>query len=294
MRHYSKGRRLEKPISGSVFQGLEDFRPVFPKVGKIHPLFCHCPEIAAGILWRTAKREGRRAVMNRYSILLGSMLLASSFGIPSAAQSIYQIHSGEYRVLGGFYQQLPHSLPEGDHSFVALSIDTNTERACLWFLRRDSTPTPPVLINGVISGNQIQFSYTRPPSSDDAPAEWLKATSVRVNFTVTNTADSLWLAGSNILSFAPSVCADCIYGIQYSNVQAAGKFAISACETSPSELCWGASSGRTYQLRYKPDLTSGTWTNVGPPVEADSSRVCVEHTAVLTETQGFYQVVILP
>lgn len=56
---------------------------------------------------------------------------------------------------------------------------------------------------------------------------------------------------------------------------------------------WDASSGRSYQIQYKNDLTSPLWRNIGPPLTASGSTLSASVSMGLNQ-QLFYRVTVLP
>jgi hypothetical protein len=56
---------------------------------------------------------------------------------------------------------------------------------------------------------------------------------------------------------------------------------------------WTAVPGQQYQLQYTGDLSSGSWTNLGPPITATTSFITNSDT-IGPAPQRFYQVLLLP
>jgi hypothetical protein len=56
---------------------------------------------------------------------------------------------------------------------------------------------------------------------------------------------------------------------------------------------WTAVPGFQYQLQYTGDLSSGIWTNLGPPIAATNGIITSSDT-IGPATQRFYQVLLLP
>jgi hypothetical protein len=55
---------------------------------------------------------------------------------------------------------------------------------------------------------------------------------------------------------------------------------------------WNATSGLTYQVQVKADLTQPNWTNLGSPLTA--SGPTVNASDATTNSQRYYRVVLLP
>jgi hypothetical protein len=58
-------------------------------------------------------------------------------------------------------------------------------------------------------------------------------------------------------------------------------------------LTWSATSGRSYQLQYIPDLTSTNWLNLGAAIAATGS-VLTTSDLIGSNSQRFYRVLLLP
>jgi uncharacterized repeat protein (TIGR03803 family) len=58
-------------------------------------------------------------------------------------------------------------------------------------------------------------------------------------------------------------------------------------------LAWSAIAGQRYRLQYKPNLSSGTWLNLGNIVTATTNSVIGTDT-IAANTQRFYRVLMLP
>jgi NHL repeat len=58
-------------------------------------------------------------------------------------------------------------------------------------------------------------------------------------------------------------------------------------------LTWSAAPGQTFQLQYKSDLTSATWTNLGSPITAASGTISATDTAG-PDQHRFYRVIVQP
>jgi hypothetical protein len=56
---------------------------------------------------------------------------------------------------------------------------------------------------------------------------------------------------------------------------------------------WTTVAGQQYQLQYTGDLSSGSWTNLGPPITATSS-ILTNSDTIGPDPQRFYQVLLLP
>jgi hypothetical protein len=56
---------------------------------------------------------------------------------------------------------------------------------------------------------------------------------------------------------------------------------------------WTTVAGQQYQLQYTGDLSSGNWTNLGPPVTA-TSAILTNYDNIGPDPQRFYQVLLLP
>ena len=63
---------------------------------------------------------------------------------------------------------------------------------------------------------------------------------------------------------------------------------------SQVRLCWNSLTNKNYQLQYSSVLTTNLWTNLGPPVPGDGTRICVTDSVVPGNPQKFYQIVHTP
>jgi hypothetical protein len=58
-------------------------------------------------------------------------------------------------------------------------------------------------------------------------------------------------------------------------------------------LSWTALAGRDYQLQARPDLASGTWSNLGAPLTATNSTLSASDPSNSAAAK-FYRVILLP
>ncbi len=63
-------------------------------------------------------------------------------------------------------------------------------------------------------------------------------------------------------------------------------------EVSQVRLCWESQTNRIYQLQYRSDLATNTWTDLGPPIPGTGTRDCSEQP--VTEPRRFYRIFLLP
>lgn len=199
--------------------------------------------------------------------------------------STYQIKSGTYRVDGGLVGSILYSLPNEEQAFISLTLNSNSGSAKMEFLPRNGSSPFLVLSNGVVTGDEIRFQYTKTTTSGvPAPA------TVSTDYTVVNHANSLSLSGSNMLVYA-NPCNDCPYAFIHSDVQASLIPSLSI-RVSEVELYWSTVSNQTYQVQYNSDFTTNLWTNLGAPVVGDGAVHCIQDTVVPAETRRLYRLVL--
>ena len=56
------------------------------------------------------------------------------------------------------------------------------------------------------------------------------------------------------------------------------------------QLCWNSDTGRLYQVQYRPDLTTGTWTNTGSLLPGNGSNYCTA-LGVTNSAEEYFRVV---
>lgn len=54
-------------------------------------------------------------------------------------------------------------------------------------------------------------------------------------------------------------------------------------------LCWNSVTNVSYQLQYRSDLTTGTWTAFGNPIQGSAETICVTDSLLPSQPTGFYR-----
>ena len=63
-------------------------------------------------------------------------------------------------------------------------------------------------------------------------------------------------------------------------------------QPSQVQICWNSLTNKNYQVQYRSDLATATWTNLGPQVPGNGSTNCVIDS--LSAWQRFYRVFTVP
>src|SRR4029077_138037 len=61
---------------------------------------------------------------------------------------------------------------------------------------------------------------------------------------------------------------------------------------SQVEVCWNSISNLTYQVQYRSDLTTNTWTSLVDCVRSVGSTSCIFDSVVRGQPQRFYRVAL--
>ena len=228
--------------------------------------------------------------------IVGAIALATACptrGQSSFQSGVYQIISGSFTACCGIAGPTTTPLPNNSQSMVKLSIDSQTQLATMTFLGADATsvftivpcppgdPVPFTFGFGFISSNQTVFHVDPgpPPNSE----YW--------SLGVSNSAGALQINGT--VGFAAQSCADVPNQFTYSNVVAV-LMPVATIRVSEVEICWNAVSNVTYQLQYKPALTTNDWLNLGSPVTGTGATNCATDKVVFRQTQRVYRVLPMP
>jgi len=228
----------------------------------------------------------------RRKLIVSLVMLASLVGLPPRAnaqipprtRSLYQITSGTYTMVGGFWGTLSQNLPSTGQAFVRLTTDSQSGRAELTVLAQDQQTVFLTLTNGLISGTVVRFQHEAAHPYPDIPL------SGTADYTVTNLPGALWIEGS--ISFPP-ICCDIPYFFGHGNV-AVTAMPFLTIRVSEVELCWSSDSNRTYQVQYRSDLTTNLWTNLGPPIAGSGPTSCTVQRVPAGQPQRMYRVLTLP
>ena len=225
------------------------------------------------------------------AIILSVISVTRAPAQSTARSGLYQIVSGTYAECCGIGGEIRHPLPNQQQSFIRLSINSEQRDPTMTILGADmqtvftvrrcppASPLPFLFDHGLAFSNWIAFHVDPGPY-----ATWW-------NYTVSNSADSLRIDG--ILSFDPNPCSDFFSRFTHTNVVAV-LMPTAAVRVSEVEVCWEASSNRTYQVQYRSTLTTNIWTNLGPPRPGNGSTDCITDPVQPAQPQRYYRILIVP
>jgi hypothetical protein len=63
---------------------------------------------------------------------------------------------------------------------------------------------------------------------------------------------------------------------------------------SEVEVCWPSQSNVAYQVQFRSDLTTNTWTDLGASIPGTGSTECYNDKITLGEPRRFYRVLVVP
>jgi len=206
---------------------------------------------------------------------------------------LYQIVSGSFGECCGIAGTVVSSLPRDDQSYVKLTVDPQTTLATMTFLGKDTKtafsvagcpPGDPVQFSfgfGFVWTDQIEFHVDPgpPPNSE----YW--------SLVVSNSEGGLRIGGR--VGLAAPLCADVPTQFTYSNVVAV-LLPTPEIRISEVEICWNSFSNTTYQVQYRPALTTNDWVNLGQPILGTGTTNCITDKVLRGQTQRLYRVVLVP
>ena len=224
--------------------------------------------------------------------VLGSLVAVS--GVSAQVQSgVYRVVSGEYSEIGGIVP-LRYALPTEFQAYVQLTIEQNGS-ATLTFLREDmQTPSsfrpcwnpPPTefrLSQGAVFADHILF----PPVQGSCP--------ISGGYTVHNSPNRLRINGRFTSDPSPpgTVVSDFPSRFTHTNVVAV-LMPEPVIRVSEFEVGWLTAPNATYQVQYRNELTTNTWTNLGTPHAGDGATNCVTDRVPAGQPRRFYRVLPVP
>jgi hypothetical protein len=204
---------------------------------------------------------GTRAPMKKTSLTLAALLAFALVAQTQVIPGVYQIVSGTYFDEGGIVGENVEALPRKSQMFISLSLDPSTATFRVRLLDRNFRPGL-AFTNGVVSDHYLRFVY-------DTMYANLGASNISsVDYTATNSGDTLTLDGSVSISYDPCQCAcnDCITRFGHSGVTAILTPVLTIRVTNGVDLCWGTTANRTYQAYYSADLRTNSWMSLGSSV----------------------------
>jgi hypothetical protein len=68
--------------------------------------------------------------------------------------------------------------------------------------------------------------------------------------------------------------------------------ALATIRASQVEVCWNSQSNLTYQVQYRSDLTTNSWTSLVDCLRSTNSTTCISDQMVVGQPQRFYRVVL--
>lgn len=219
--------------------------------------------------------------IQRALVTSGLTLLWHVAAQDNPTRALYQITSGKYTEVGGIMGELTSPLPNPEQAFVALVTDPQAKTAELSFLGEDLRTVFRTLTNGVVQGQSIRFHY-QTWRADFPNPEF----QTEVDYAVTRDAGGLRIDGT--MNTRPPPCCDFPYFFEHTKVLAVPLPNVSI-RTSEVELCWNSESNRTYQVQYRSELTTDSWTNLGAPIPGTGSKVCCVDKVPAGEPKRFYR-----
>jgi hypothetical protein len=218
----------------------------------------------------------------------------SSRAQETPASGLYQIVSGDYTECCGIAGPRTYSLPDPDQRFIELTIEGNTAQMSILgpdaqtiFRIPEDGPRDGftfLLTNGVVFRDHIQFG-TPAPAPGPVPDQ------LYFGYTASNVMDELRFDGG-VVTPCPG-CADFFTEFQHANVVAV-RTPVVTVRVSEIEICWNASSNRTYQVQYLTALTTNGWTNLGAPVQGNGALQCVADKVSPGQPRRIYRVFTAP
>jgi len=202
----------------------------------------------------------------------------------SDQQFLYQISSGTYTMVGGFWGELEAKLPIPDQTFVRLKINRTANQADLAILAKDQRTVFLALSNGIVTESTIVFRHEVPHPYPDIENPGT------ADYVVTRTDNELRLEGAREF---PVLCCDIPYYFAHIDVVATEVPALTI-RVGEVEICWSSSSNCTYQVQYRSDLAKDSWTNLGDPIRGNGTVICITDKIPQDTPQRSYRIIMLP
>jgi hypothetical protein len=234
--------------------------------------------------------------LRKMLVLLALTLSASSLELIAQTgpmAGLYQILSGTYIECCGIAGEFRYELPNTNQSFVRMDVDPQSHLATMTFLGEDMQSVFSII--PCPSGPPIPFTFSDGFSSsgrtvflvDPGPPPY----AIAWNYSVENSTDRLQIAGT--LGMVENLCADVPTRFTHTNIVAV-LMPTASIRVSAIDLCWSTASNRTYQVQYRSNLTTNTWTDLGSPRVGDGSTNCLPDNVLPGAPQRFYRVVVKP
>ncbi|HOK78082.1 MAG TPA: hypothetical protein PLW35_10220 [Verrucomicrobiota bacterium] len=198
-------------------------------------------------------------------------------------QILYQISSGAYTMVGGIWGELEARLPNSDQTFVLLKINQTANRADLTILGEDRRTVFLALSNGIVTESTIQFKHEAVHPYPDIEERGA------ADYVVTRAGNELHIKGAREFTV---VCCDIPYYFAHTDVVATEVPAM-AIRVSEVEICWSSSSNCTYQVQYRSDFETDSWTNLGDPIRGNGTLICTSDKIPQGAPRRLYRIIVL-